>query len=146
MKILVLMPSKKTSSDLFICSGIDYLSKLSIPFCADYKFIDPKIKRKEEETLLYKLSEGFFRVALDENGKNLSSKNFLLFLNKINLSNTKICFIVGGAFGLNKEFVNNCDAQLSLSPMTMPHRMAFLVLCEQLFRASQINLGTAYHK
>lgn len=146
MKILILIPSKKTSSDSFLFSGIDYLSKISAPFCADYKFVDPKLKKKEEEILLCKLSEGFFRVALDENGKNLSSENFLLFLNKISLINTKICFIIGGAFGLNKDFVNKCDAKLSLSSMTMPHRMAFLVLCEQLFRASQINMGTAYHK
>lgn len=34
---------------------------------------------------------------------------------------------------------------LSLSPMTLPHSLALLVLCEQLYRVSQIRKGTSYH-
>jgi 23S rRNA (pseudouridine1915-N3)-methyltransferase len=57
-----------------------------------------------------------------------------------------LAFIIGGAFGLSKNLVEQCDETWSLSKLTLPHRMAYLVLCEQIYRASQILQGSKYHK
>ena len=56
-----------------------------------------------------------------------------------------MCFIIGGAYGLSPEVKARADRLLSLSPMTLTHEFARLVLMEQLYRAASINSGSKYH-
>ena len=56
----------------------------------------------------------------------------------------KIVFLIGGADGLPPEIVARADDRLSLSPMTFPHRLARLILVEQLYRAVTILRGEPY--
>ena len=53
-------------------------------------------------------------------------------------------FLIGGAYGLPPEVSKRADVQLSLSPMTLPHRLARLVLAEQLYRAFTILRNEPY--
>jgi 23S rRNA (pseudouridine1915-N3)-methyltransferase len=57
-----------------------------------------------------------------------------------------VAFLLGGAHGLPDDLVQDVDAALSLSPMTLPHELARLVLLEQLYRAGTILRGEPYHK
>ena len=57
-----------------------------------------------------------------------------------------IALILGGAFGLQAELLEEAEATLSLSPMTLPHELARAVLLEQLYRADTILHGEPYHK
>ena len=57
-----------------------------------------------------------------------------------------VALLIGGAFGLDPAVLGQCDAQLSLSPLTLPHELARLVLLEQLYRAGTILKGEPYHK
>ena len=57
-----------------------------------------------------------------------------------------VSFLIGGSLGLSKEAVARADEELSLSKLTLPHRLARLVLLEQLYRSFKILNGETYHK
>jgi len=56
-----------------------------------------------------------------------------------------IAFLIGGALGLPPEVVKKASRRLSLSNLTLPHRLARVLLCEQLYRAMTIIRGEPYH-
>ena len=88
-----------------------------------------------------KLSNGY-NIALDVLGKKCDSFKFAkLFDDK-----STINFFIGGAFGFEKSFLNNCNTIISLSDLTMAHKIANLVLFEQIFRGLCINNNHPYHK
>lgn len=91
-----------------------------------------------------KLSPAGFTVVLDERGKFLSSEAFALFLEKN--SRKKISFILGGPYGLDDSLKNEADFRLALSPMTLVHSMARMLLLEQIYRAFTLLRGEPYHK
>ncbi len=85
---------------------------------------------------------GDFNVALDVNGKELDSFQFSeLFKDRASLS-----FFIGGAYGFEDEFLRKCDIKVSLSRLTMGHKIAKIVLFEQIYRAFTILNNHPYHK
>lgn len=87
------------------------------------------------------LIEGFC-VGLDEGGKMLDSVEF----SKLFLAKNKVSFFIGGAYGLSNNFKSKMDKIISLSKMTFAHKIAKLVLYEQIFRGLCINANHPYHK
>jgi 23S rRNA (pseudouridine1915-N3)-methyltransferase len=55
-----------------------------------------------------------------------------------------VAFLIGGAEGLPPELARRADTRLSLSSLTLPHRLARVVLFEQLYRAMTILRGEPY--
>lgn len=102
------------------------------------------IIRKEGQRIQGKISPAVFTVALDERGKFLSSEGFARFLEKNSLK--EIAFILGGPYGLDEKLKEEAGFCLSLSPMTLAHGMARLVLLEQIYRAFTLLRGEPYHK
>lgn len=154
MKILVVVPTRD-KNDPLVGLSFDYLNRLRLPFSANISLIevpkkfdkhDSKIKMQEEGKAILGHTEGYFRIALDSSGKNYSSVDFSSWLNKLSLSHQKIAFIIGGAFGLDKNVLDKSNAIISLSTMTFPHKMALVMLAEQIYRSSEINFGSPYHK
>ena len=60
--------------------------------------------------------------------------------------NGDIAFIIGGSYGLSDEVKNRADVKISMSKMTFPHRLARIMLLEQIYRAYNINANGKYHK
>ena len=83
-----------------------------------------------------------YNIALDVLGKSLDSYKFSSMLE----NNIKINFFIGGAFGFDRSFLNKCDNIISLSNLTMAHKIANIVLVEQVFRALCISNNHPYHK
>jgi 23S rRNA (pseudouridine1915-N3)-methyltransferase len=57
-----------------------------------------------------------------------------------------VVFLVGGAFGIDASVRTKSRAILRLSRLTLPHQLARLVLCEQVYRAVAALHGVAYSK
>jgi 23S rRNA (pseudouridine1915-N3)-methyltransferase len=106
------------------------------------------VKAKDEEgaVLLAKLGPRDVLVALDERGKRLSSVEFARWLGQQVDQGRDVAFAVGGDEGLSDAVRAKARLVLSLSAMTLPHRLARLVLLEQVYRAFTILRGEPYHK
>ena len=101
-------------------------------------------KEKENELLLKHIEKEnhAYIVALSEDGKELTSRELA---SKLGAIQQKIVFIIGGPYGLTNEVKEKADFLWSLSKLTFTHEFARLILLEQLFRASNIQMGGSYH-
>jgi 23S rRNA (pseudouridine1915-N3)-methyltransferase len=85
--------------------------------------------------------------ALDERGKQLSSTELADALRRhMDAGEAGLAFLVGGADGLPAELVASAHVRWSLGRLTLPHRLARLILLEQLYRALSIVRGEPYHR
>ena len=85
--------------------------------------------------------------ALDERGKQLSSDELAATLKQhMNAGEQGIAFLIGGADGLPRALVDKAHFTWSLGRLTLPHRLARIILLEQLYRALSIIRGEPYHR
>jgi len=104
------------------------------------------LKKKEGEVILEWLEERDYMVALDERGKQLTSKALADFIQlRANESTRRLIFVIGGAFGLDETVLKRADMKWSLSTLTFPHQLVRLILAEQLYRAFTILRNEKYH-
>jgi 23S rRNA (pseudouridine1915-N3)-methyltransferase len=85
-------------------------------------------------------------VSLEPNGKPLSSEAFAAWIGARRDAGQAVDFVIGGAFGLAPEVGQGAALRLSLGPMVLAHRVALVVLAEQVYRAFTILAGKPYHK
>lgn len=81
---------------------------------------------------------GVFKILLDPAGRAMDSAKFA------GLFDRDLMFLIGGADGLPPEWRNRADLLLGLSPMTMPHELARVMLAEQIYRALTTLRGHPY--
>ena len=104
------------------------------------------IRRREAAELLEALPKQAFVVALDLGGQVLDSVSFSQRLDHWSGLARTVCFLIGGAEGLDDLVLNHADYMLSLGAMTWPHFLARVMLIEQIFRARSILSGHPYHR
>ncbi|MGB1360610.1 MAG: 23S rRNA (pseudouridine(1915)-N(3))-methyltransferase RlmH [Alphaproteobacteria bacterium] len=104
---------------------------------------EDKLKSKEAELILSKIPDNAVVVALDETGKSFTSPELS---QKINEFDGDIYFVIGGAFGLDKQIKQRANLLLSFGKMTLPHMMVRAIVCEQLYRVRTILDNHPYHK
>ena len=103
--------------------------------------------RAEGAAIREKLPKGGAVVALCIEGKPCSSEELSRRMADFGIQGrTQVTFIIGGSFGLDEDVKKQADWRLSMSPMTVPHHLARVMLLEQIYRACQIAEGTKYHK
>lgn len=86
-------------------------------------------------------------LALCIEGKALSSEQLSDKINMLAVNGTStVSFVIGSSFGLSEAVKQKADFRLSMSPMTFPHQLARVMLCEQIYRAFQIIHHGKYHK
>ncbi len=101
----------------------------------------------EAEALRRAVPEALERVALTRRGRPMSSRGLARYLGALGTyGRPGVAFLLGGAHGLAEEVLEGAAHRLSLSAMTLPHRLARLVLAEQIYRAGTILRGEPYHK
>ena len=86
-------------------------------------------------------------VALCVEGRKLSSEQLAeLIRDRENSGRPRICFLIGGSYGLSEKVKQLADLKLSMSDMTFPHHLARVMAAEQIYRSFKILEGSAYHK
>ncbi|MEW5848878.1 MAG: 23S rRNA (pseudouridine(1915)-N(3))-methyltransferase RlmH [Myxococcota bacterium] len=107
---------------------------------------DEKIESEEAARLRKLMPARAWQVALDERGKlhttDALSKRLSTWLN----SGRDVILYQGGPTGLSDELKASCDETWSLSPLTLPHRLARVVALEALYRAFTVLRGEPYHR
>lgn len=89
---------------------------------------------------------GALRVVLDEHGQGLTSRQLAAKLDEWLASGRDVAFVIGGADGLAPEIKRQADLTWSLSPLTLPHGLARVLVAEALYRAMSICAGHPYHR
>ncbi len=103
--------------------------------------------RAEAQMIKQKIPDGAYVFSMCIEGKQLTSEKFSQKLADLALNGrSRFVFIIGSSFGLSDEIKSLSDERFSMSEMTFPHRMARIMLLEQLYRAFEIMNGGKYHK
>lgn len=106
-----------------------------------------EVMRREADGIRGRLHGGHLHVAVTRLGRRMSSPELARWLERlVSGPEQGVQFIIGGAFGLDARLREECDLSLSLSPFTLPHDLARLVLAEQMYRAGTILRREPYHK
>ena len=83
-------------------------------------------------------------ICLTEEGQSFNSIELTSLL--LNFKNKKINFLIGDADGIPSDIKDKSNLLLSLSPLTLPHELARLILIEQIYRAVSISNNSPYHR
>lgn len=105
-----------------------------------------EVKRREGAALLAALPEQAHAVALDCGGPALSSAELARTVERWLGQSRPLCFVIGGAEGLDAAVLARANILLSLGKMTWPHLLVRVMLAEQLYRAQSILSGHPYHR
>jgi 23S rRNA (pseudouridine1915-N3)-methyltransferase len=86
-------------------------------------------------------------VALDENGRNLTSRALAAKIGAWQRQGrSELACLIGGPDGLDPALLGRADLVLALGRMTWPHRLVRVLLAEQLYRTATILAGHPYHR
>ena len=100
----------------------------------------------ESKLIINQLSKNDINILIDEKGDVYETIEFSKFIqNNFLYSSKKIVFIIGGAYGFNKELNKTVEKKISLSKFTFTHDMARLLLIEQIYRALTVIKNIPYH-
>ena len=106
-----------------------------------------KVIETEGARILEKIPSGSFVAAMCIEGRELSSPQLAAKLEQIAMGGkSRVDFVIGGSYGLSEAVKRRANLRLSMSPMTFPHQLARVMLCEQIYRAFSINADAKYHK
>ncbi len=138
IKILTIGKNKET----WLHEALAEYEKRLQSFCT-FEWILAKNDVQLEE---FSKKEGKF-IVLDPQGKSMNSEKFASWFAQAAMDyNSRLNFVIGGAEGLTPLLKKNASFLWSLSPLTFTHQITRLVLLEQIYRAYEINRGSAYHK
>ena len=102
---------------------------------------------REAQDIMKAIPSDAYVVAMCVEGKQMPSEGMgELIAARENSGKPKLCFVIGGSFGLADSVKARADMKLSMSTMTFPHHLARVMLIEQLYRGFKINEGSRYHK
>jgi 23S rRNA (pseudouridine1915-N3)-methyltransferase len=105
-----------------------------------------RLVEAEGKRLSAALPAGCFTVVLDERGRSCTTRELAERMAAWQMEGRDVAFVIGGADGLPDAIKNSADWLWSLSPLTLPHALARIVVAEQLYRAFSILRHHPYHR
>ena len=100
----------------------------------------------EKEKILKHIKQKDYIITLEIDGKEYSSNAFSIHLEKVEMQNSNIVFIIGGSDGISEEIKKLRNEAISFSKLTFPHQLFRIFLLEQIYRAYKIRNHESYHK
>lgn len=105
------------------------------------------LENEAKAILPYMEQKNAYNIAMCIEGSQLSSEVLAQKIDSAMVSGSStVNFVIGSSFGLADSVKRRADFKLSISKMTLPHQLARVVVCEQVYRAFAINNGSKYHK
>ncbi|GHU39999.1 ribosomal RNA large subunit methyltransferase H [Clostridia bacterium] len=123
----------------------EYEKRVSNEFSIKDICIKESMVEDEGGKVLAKLTDKSYKIALCVEGISMSSERFAQTLYK-DAEGKPLEIIIGGHEGLSEKVKSVCNARISFSAMTFPHRLMRVILAEQIYRAYTIDKGLKYHK
>lgn len=125
----------------------DYSGRLSRYGRAEVEYLKEGTTAQNDDRLL-KASEGFRRVVMDERGllRNTIAMKQVMDQWERDAGVKRVAFLIGGASGHGERVRRAADEIWALSPLTLQHELALVVLLEQLYRVQTIKRGEPYHR
>ena len=133
----------------------EYLKRMPRELLASVTEIKPEARGSKTREQLLAAEKGRIRdalpggsriVVLDEKGDDLTTLKLARRLETWMQDGRDVALLIGGADGLDEEFKQQADDKLRLSSLTLPHGLARLLLCEQLYRAVSVLKTHPYHR
>lgn len=122
------------------------LTEQRLPENPSQKEITAALDREAAE-IIKNIPTDAYIVAMCVEGRQMKSEGMAkLIAERAGSGKPKLCFLIGGSFGMSDEVKQRADMRLSMSEMTFPHHLARVMLAEQIYRGFKINEGSRYHK
>jgi 23S rRNA (pseudouridine1915-N3)-methyltransferase len=129
----------------------DYLKRIQSPelIITEVK-ASAENKEAEGEAILKRIKElspsgPIHIIAMTEWGKRFNSVQFADWTEQLIEKSAKVFFLIAGAEGFSQDLLKHVNERISLSELTFPHKLARILLVEQLYRAQTIRSGHPYH-
>ena len=108
---------------------------------------DVAIMRAQSARLMAAIPDRGYTVVLDERGQLIDSLKFAKWIERLTIDSPHgVNFVIGGDVGFDDTVRKRADKLLALTPMTLPHQFARVILLEQLYRACTLMRNIRYHK
>ncbi len=155
MKLKILWPGRTRNRDIKnlqddYIKKIGHLNKCELIETKEARGISERHKTKIRDREAIGLEKHFgndYIICLSDKGKEMSSKEFAHYLEKLTSHSSRpVTFVVGGFLGLDKRIIQKADFLFSLSKMTFSHELIRLILLEQIYRSLTIIKGQHYAK
>ena len=144
-------------NEAYISEGMKMFSRRLQHYCDfELKFLNAgknagtlppeELKKQEARVLLSILEPYHILIVLDERGKEVTSQQLALLLDKQQMLSAKtLIFLIGGAYGIDESILLKAREVISLSRLTFPHQLVRLLCTEQIYRAFTILNHEKYH-
>lgn len=144
----------KKSKDKLYAPLIEHYKKIAKPFAKVEVFeiftkeitkaheISTEASQKSYTLALDKYLSRGYNIALNPSSKEVDSYD----LSNLLKNKAVVNFFIGGAFGFEKDFLTQCNNAISFGKITLSHKLAKVVLMEQIFRGLTIINNHPYHK
>ena len=121
----------------------EYEKRLRKPFEIEWQFMEEEKLRKYLDEWPFNARD--FVICCDERGENISSNEYSKRLERAFADGKNVVILIGGAYGFSEEVRKRADFVWSFSKLVFPHKLARVMVVEQVYRAEQIAAGGPYH-
>lgn len=121
----------------------EFEKRLRKPYEVEWRFMpEEKLSAWLED---WPFTGNDFVICCDERGKNISSDEYSLCLERAFVEAREVAILVGGAYGFSDAVREKADMVWSFSRLVFPHQLFRVMVVEQIYRAQEITKGGKYH-